>query len=65
MAPKYLKDQPAGFKNRIENVAVVGVCITVLVNSLLTISGWRSSWQIYYQSSPQNRKAQGYSHQPS
>lgn len=25
MAPKYAKDQPAGFTNKIENVAIVGV----------------------------------------
>jgi len=25
MAPKYAKDQSAGFTNRIENVAIVGV----------------------------------------
>jgi hypothetical protein len=27
MAPKYAKDQPAGFTNRIEKVAIVGVSL--------------------------------------
>lgn len=26
MAPKYARDQPEGFVNRIERVAIVGVC---------------------------------------
>jgi hypothetical protein len=27
MAQKYAKDQPAGFSNRVERVAIVGVCL--------------------------------------
>lgn len=29
MSPKYAKDQPAGFTNRIEKVAIVGVRTTL------------------------------------
>lgn len=29
MSPKYAKDQPAGFTNRIEKVAIVGVSTTL------------------------------------
>lgn len=32
MAQNYAKNQPAGFKNHIENVAIVGVCF--LLSSL-------------------------------
>lgn len=46
MAPKYAKDQPAGFSNRIERVAVVGVsCFSLLVlkcsrtNAIQQVSG--------------------------
>lgn len=37
MAPKYAKDQPAGFTNRIERVAIVGVSYspTLLFDSLV------------------------------
>lgn len=29
MAPKYAKDEPAGFTNRIERVAIIGVSINI------------------------------------
>jgi hypothetical protein len=31
MATKYAKGQPAGFTNRIERVAIVGVCLSLLL----------------------------------
>ena len=35
MAPKYAKDQPAGFTNKIQNVAIVGVRTKLFVTSTL------------------------------
>ena len=35
MAPKYAKDMPVGFTNRIERVAIVGVSQTAIVCAAL------------------------------
>lgn len=55
MSIKYAKDQPAGFTNRIENVAIIGVSLAIVVLPLILFHdlliklsiGWRPSWQAY------------------
>lgn len=55
MSIKYAKDQPAGFTNRIENVAIIGVSLATVVLPLILFHdllikfsiGWRPSWQTY------------------
>jgi hypothetical protein len=51
MAQKYAKDQPAGFANHIQKVAIVGVSLFESHGSflkILTLIGWRTCWQGFH-----------------
>lgn len=60
MSPKYAKDQPAGFVNRIEKVAIVGVSIRAVSpqhRTNQTLTGRRHPRQLRRQGAPQGRQA--------
>lgn len=75
MAVAYAKDQPEGFTNRIENVAIVGVRrslhlvvnppdIAILRSLIIQTSGRRVSWETSHRPTSQKQQAHRDRHHP-